>query len=566
MSLSPSSLRILILGGYGTFGGRLVRLLAGEERLTLIVAGRSAQKAAAFCAGIEARAQLQPAAFDRAGPAAAQMRALAPDIVVDASGPFQSYGEAPYRIVEAAIAQGASYLDLADGAGFVAGIEAFDADAGRAGVFALSGLSTCPAITAAAVRRLAEGLDRIDRISGGIAPSPRVRIGLSVLAAITSYAGKPIALLRNGRPATGYAIVETLRRTIAPPGALPLRDRLFALVDVPDLTLLPRLWPASTSVWFGAAPAPEILYRSLIAMAFLVRWRLLPSLLALAPLLHRANGVLRWGENRGGMFVSVEGRDAAGKRRDRSWHLIAEGDDGPFIPAMPAAAIILRTLDGRAPAQGARPALHELALEDLRPLLAARNIVTGIREDGVQAGLALYPAVLGAAYEALPAPIQALHRHESGTPMRGRADIDRGTGMLARLVAACFGFPAQAKDVPVAVRFEIADGTEIWHRDFAGRRFRSVQSAGTGRNRHLVEERFGPFVFGLALVATPGRLRLVVRNWRVFGIPLPRFLAPYGDSHESGADGRFNFHVEIAHPLLGLIVRYRGWLVPGNGA
>jgi len=31
---------------------------------------------------------------------------------------------------------------------------------------------------------------------------------------------------------------------------------------------------------------------------------------------------------------------------------------------------------------------------------------------------------------------------------------------------------------------------------------------------------------------------------------------------KSAEDGRFNFHVEIDHPLTGMIVRYRGWLVP----
>jgi uncharacterized protein YbjT (DUF2867 family) len=39
--------RILILGGYGTFGGRLAQLLAGEEGLTLVVAGRSRELPAA---------------------------------------------------------------------------------------------------------------------------------------------------------------------------------------------------------------------------------------------------------------------------------------------------------------------------------------------------------------------------------------------------------------------------------------------------------------------------------------------------------------------------------------
>jgi N-acetyl-gamma-glutamylphosphate reductase len=41
-------MKVLILGGYGTFGGRLARLLADEERITLIVAGRSMARAEAF--------------------------------------------------------------------------------------------------------------------------------------------------------------------------------------------------------------------------------------------------------------------------------------------------------------------------------------------------------------------------------------------------------------------------------------------------------------------------------------------------------------------------------------
>ena len=43
-------LRVLIVGGYGVFGGRIVALLEDEPRLTLIVAGRSLAKANAFCA------------------------------------------------------------------------------------------------------------------------------------------------------------------------------------------------------------------------------------------------------------------------------------------------------------------------------------------------------------------------------------------------------------------------------------------------------------------------------------------------------------------------------------
>jgi len=35
------TLTILIVGGYGTFGGRLAQLLAEQAELTLIIAGRA---------------------------------------------------------------------------------------------------------------------------------------------------------------------------------------------------------------------------------------------------------------------------------------------------------------------------------------------------------------------------------------------------------------------------------------------------------------------------------------------------------------------------------------------
>ena len=66
----------------------------------------------------------------------------------------------------------------------------------------------------------------------------------------------------------------------------------------------------------------------------------------------------------------------------------------------------------------------------------------------------------------------------------------------------------------------------------------------------------------MALVPDDSRLRLIVRRWSVLGIPLPLALAPSGDSYEYAAEGRFHFHVEIAHPFFGPIVSYRGWLVP----
>ncbi len=560
-----SETRVLIIGGYGTFGGRLAQLLADESRLTLIIAGRARDKAEAFCGDLRRRgctARLAALAFDRNGDIGRALDAAKPDVVVDASGPFQFYEADPYRLVEACLARGIDYLDLADGSAFVAGIAQFDAAARARGVALLSGVSSFPVLTAAAVRRVARGMARLDSVTGGIAPSPYAGVGRNVIRAIASYAGQPVRLVRDGRPALGRGLIETRRYTIAPPGRLPLRPVRFSLVDVPDLAALPALWPELKSVWMGAGPVPEILHRALNLLARAVPLGLVRSLAPLAPLMHAAINLLRWGEHRGGMFVAVTGTDAQGRPVGRSWHMIAEGDDGPLIPSMAAEAIIRRRLDGQRPAPGARAALRDLALADYEALFVRRRIVSGVRDEAADPALPLYRRLLGDAYATLPPPIQAMHDLADTLTAQGRASIERGSGLIARAIAAVIGFPPAARDVPVRVVFTRRDGRETWQRIFAGHMFRSTQEEGRGRFERLLCERFGPFAFGIALVAEAGRLNLVVRDWSAFGFPMPRSLAPVGAAYESAADGRFRFHVEIKLRLIGLIVRYRGWLFP----
>src|SRR5262249_50263450 len=89
---------------------------------------------------------------------------------------------------------------------------------------------------------------------------------------------------------------------------------------------------------------------------------------------------LRWGADRGGMFVAMTGEREDRIAVERSWELVAEGDDGPFIPAMAAAAIIGGCAAGQRPVPGARAALGEADPAAFAPLFAARRIVTGYRE------------------------------------------------------------------------------------------------------------------------------------------------------------------------------------------
>ena len=559
-------MKILIIGGYGIFGGRLSRLLINQSQLTLFIAGRSIKQAQDFCQKLNSNsATVLPLYFDRNdSEIESRLRSIQPDLVVDATGPFQSYGEDPYRVVKACLATSINYLDLADGSQFVKDIAQFDTQAKEKNMYILSGVSICPALTAAVVRHLSKGLTEIYSIKGGIAPSAHVDVGLNVIRAISSYAGQKIPIVRNGQLTFSYGFTETMRYTISPPGYLPLNNRHFSLVDVPDHQILRDLWPNINSIWIGAGAIPEILHRLFNAAAWLVRCRLIPSLSPLAPLFHRAIKLLRWGEARGGMFVAIEGIDNQGEKHERSWHLIAEGDTGPFIPAMGIEAIVQRTLNGKQPTSGARAAITDLELEDYEKLFQKHAIVTGQRElkNINDTSLSLYQKLLGEAWHNLPQSIQRMHTYKTTTKVSGLAKVERGTSITSRIIAMLFRFPQAGQEIPVQVIFQPNGPGELWIRTFANKSFSSWQTEGHGRSDKLLSERFGPFTFGLALVVKSDKLHLVIRNWNFLGIPLPNFLKPSGDSYEYDDHGRFYFNVEIKHILTGLIVRYKGWLEP----
>jgi hypothetical protein len=331
---------------------------------------------------------------------------------------------------------------------------------------------------------------------------------------------------------------------------------------VPDLRALAELWPQAKTIWMGAGPVPELLHRALITLAWLVRIGLVRSLSPLAPLMHFATNRLRWGEHRGGMFVEVEGADQSGAAVKRSWHLLAEGNDGPLIPAMAVEALVRKALDGHRPASGARAAVHDLELEDYEALFADRTIYTGFRDDSADQEKPLYAALLGDAWQSLPKEIRAMHDH--ARVAQGRASVERGRGILSRLAAWLVDFPKASDDIPVRVDLEAAKDGETWTRTFGAHSFSSRQFKGRGRSERLLCERFGPLSFAMALVAEEGRLKLVLRRWSLFGLPLPMWFCPRSTSFETVEDGRFRFHVEISHPLTGMIVRYRGCLEPAG--
>lgn len=552
-------MKVLILGGYGVFGGRLAELLSDIASVELIVCGRNLDRATAFCAAFHGLASVRPVQLDRSNIRAA-LGDERPDLVVDASGPFQDYGDKRYDVVAACIRAGVDYLDFADAADFASGVAQFDAEAKAAGVFVMSGVSSFPALTAAVLRRISEDMDIVS-VTGGIAPSPHAGIGLNVMRAVIGYAGGKVKLQRNGVQTSAIGLAETRRHTIAVPGRLPLRNTLFSLVDVPDLQVIPPEHDDLMDIWMGAGPRPEILHRILNLLAKARSRFGLPSLAPFSSVFYSVLNLMRFGEHRGGMFVQERGR-RNGEEITRSWHLLAEGDDGPYIPSMAIEAIIRQILGGKRPEPGARPGSQALRLEEFERLFATRSIYTGFRTAPAP-GDPLYRQILGEAFEQLPTQVRALHDSTLTRQWVGTAAVRRGKHFLARAIGRLIGFPAAADSVPVRVKLACEPAGERWTRDFGGRTFSSFQRPGTERNQYLLLEQFGIVTVALALVVEDARLYLVPRRWTCLGIPLPTLLLPTGRSFEAEVDGQFRFDVEIAAPLIGLIVAYKGVLAQG---
>ena len=541
-------MKVLIIGGYGTFGFGMAERLSDEAGLELILAGRNFEKAKAACDRLSGAATFTPLKLDR--------NALAldfkPDLIVDTSGPFQAYDAAP--VLDYCEAQQIHYADISDDGAFVKTVCARENN----DIILVSGLSTCPVLSAIGLREIEEHIGPAERVAIGIAPSPKAELGRNVVAAVANYAGQTTVPVRRESNTVHVAGITDIRdETICAPGGLPLPPLPFAVADAPDALALPQSFPELTDIWTGVGTRPVWLHLILVQLSRLIARSSKASVAKFAGFFHWSRGLFKYGAHRGGMFVR-----AANQTGEASWHLIAEGDHGPRIPALPVVALIRKMLRGEAVPTGAYSGDEIIGLDDLAPEFAKLDITYGLQFDGAETPV--YEKIMGEAYARFHPAIAELHR--TGDKVRifkGQCDVTRGRNPLSHIVAAVMGFPRSGKSVPVTVTVTPDAAGETWERNFDGKKFSSHHSLGTGKWARHITERFGPIRMQMAILEEDGKLRIDTRGWSLFGLLLPRFLKPAGDVYETQDEqGRFVFHVDLKAPLFGRLCKYHGWLEP----
>ena len=496
------------------------------------------------------------AAVDRDRVTATDIAALNAFCVVDAAGPFQSRDPV---VARAAIEAGIHYVDLADARDFVSAFGALDESAKERGVLAVTGASSTPALSHAAIIELTRGWRRIDNVEIAITPGNRAPMGLSVIRSILSYVGKPVSVWRHGRwtIAPGWGLLT--RRPIS-----DLGRRWLSLCATPDLDLAPQRIPSVRSAVFRAGLELSFLHLGLWLLSLPVRWRWMASLLPFAePLRDAADLFRRWGSDRGGMIVEVTGVYGDGRRLRATWTLIAEAGDGPQIPALPALCVVRALLDGSLKQRGATPCIGLVDLATLEEQFK-RFAIRARRETEVLEQAPLFQRVLES-FDLMPSAVRDAHAPDPARELEGRVDIEGGETFGARIIARLFGFPETGRDLPASVTIERDGNDEVWNRRFGPAEFESRVSTTWGLNR--IVERFGLLEFELDAIANAAGFRLGVRSAAFMGLPLPRLISP---STVAGASldehGRYRFDVLVTLPLFGRLVRYEGWLTPVTSA
>lgn len=361
--------RVLVIGAAGVFGSRLCEGLL-RNGFEVVAAGRNRERAEAVATRLRAafpEGRVEVAAMDVATLTAADLEATGADIVADMAGPFQ--GAEP-TTARAAIAAGLSYVDLADGRDFVAAFPALDAAARAAGVVALTGCSSTPALSNAVLDRLTEGWREVVSVEAAISPGARAPRGLSVMRAILSWLGRPVRVFEDGGWTLRAGWSGFYRRDFGEAGR-----RRVSLCDTPDLDLFPaRFQPRERALFLaGLEPWPAHLGAWLLArMVRLLHFDPVPMA---GPLMRLSGWAALFGSDRGAMRVEARGVDGEGRATRAVWRLVAEPGEGPVTPSLPALAAIKAIAAGRVEA-GAKACVGVLSLEAIVAEMAPHGLAT----------------------------------------------------------------------------------------------------------------------------------------------------------------------------------------------
>lgn len=346
------------MGGYGNFGKRIAASLSQLSNATVMIAGRDLQKAQQLCdeladagTGTDSPAP-EAVALDIFSPQfAAELKALAPNLLIHTGGPFQGQD---YRVPEACIAAGCHYIDLADDRRFVCDITTLHKQALNKELLVVSGASSVPGLSSVVIDQLAEQFSQLNEIDCAIAPGNQAERGAATVKGILSYTGHPFPVFVDGQWISRYGWMSARKLDFS--GSIG--QRWLANVDIPDLELFPVRYAPVKTVTFQAGLELPFLHLGMVAMAKLAKIGLVKDWSVFVnPIFKASHWFDKLGTDNGGMQIKLSGLDWELQPKTIKWTLFAERGVGPYIPTLSAIILAKKLINNELTITGAMPCL-----------------------------------------------------------------------------------------------------------------------------------------------------------------------------------------------------------------
>lgn len=173
----------------------------------------------------------------------------------------------------------------------------------------------------------------------------------------------------------------------------------------------------------------------------------------------------------------------------------------------------------------------------------------------------LYQQALGDQFDRLPAVLREFHGRPDGGRGTGRFLIERGPGLIVRLMCAVARFPRPGTDVSMTLSVTVDRDCERWLREFDGRGLRSIQWA----EGDLLVEQAGPLRFAFRLSADESGMYFNFQRASLWRIPLPGFLSPGLTAVAVAEDAGWRADIRLSLPWGAPVLRYNGLVIPDAG-
>lgn len=343
--------RIVIIGGYGTFGSLISDQLT--HLTNVVIAGRNLEHGRKYANSIGADFVLCNAKDTES----LRKTISGAHMVINACGPFTPND---YSIPQTCIEGSCHYIDLADDREYLKGFEQLHNLAKQKGVFACSGASTTPAVTYALTSELIKQFEMISSINIYLSAGNKNNPGVSTFESILSYAGTPIRVWKDGqwKNFMGWGLAEYFEFPA------PVGKRFVQLCNVPDLELFPELFQANQVIFKAGVELP-VFNIGLSILAYLKKYIPQVNLPWLAvPLVKLSRVFKNFGSYSGGVLVTLKGEAANTKSL-----AFVTFRNGLRIPAAPSVLLAGKILREGPPAHGAFPCIGFINLGEFQNYL-----------------------------------------------------------------------------------------------------------------------------------------------------------------------------------------------------